>query len=55
MGLSPVEVDHLSLWQFRAVIAGWALAHGAEIETELGADAFDAAAAALDAAPDTTM
>lgn len=54
MGLAPAEVDGLSLWQYRAVLAGWALANGAEVEAELGAEEFDAAVAALDAAPDTT-
>jgi hypothetical protein len=53
MGFPPYEVDRMSLWQFRACLAGWAEANGGT--TGMTADEFAAAAAALDAAPDTTL
>lgn len=54
MGFPPHAVDRMSLWQLAACAAGWAEANGAEMASGLSSDEFDAAAAALDAAPDTT-
>ncbi len=30
MGISPGEMDAMSLWQYRAALAGWNRAHGGD-------------------------
>ena len=55
MGMNPLVVRDLSLWQFHAAAAGWAKANGAEVTRDLTDDEFNVASAALDEAPETTL
>jgi hypothetical protein len=51
-GLSPRQVDELSLWEFTAAIAGWNKAQGDEKGAQpLTVEEFDALADWLDAPP----
>jgi hypothetical protein len=45
MGLSPRDVDCLSLWQFAACMQGWNRAQGSDETAPLTDDEFDQAAA----------
>lgn len=38
MGLSPEQVDRLSLWQFAAAVEGYARAHGGETGPDAPSD-----------------
>jgi hypothetical protein len=50
MGLSPRDVDEMSLWQFRQCLEGWNEANGGEQAKGLDDQIFDELAAMLDAA-----
>lgn len=54
MGMSPRQVDDLSLWQFSAASDGYADAHSTS-DGAMSEDEIAVAEAALDAAPDVTM
>ncbi len=45
MGLSPREVDRLSLWEFAACVEGFNRAQGTGSPPDLSDDEFEAAAA----------
>lgn len=52
IGLSPMEIDRMSLWQFSAVVDGWNRAQGQKTSQPMSDDAFDDLASFIDAVPE---
>ncbi len=50
MGFTPDQVDGMSLWQFRAGVAGWLASKGVKMRQPSDDASLDEAAALLDAA-----